>query len=191
MADRARQSSTFTAAIAKVSYLKYNQNMEIEMAPVSEDSDTGAVFFGYETKFFKIFFCSCFTWLSHHFRKSSVWTRYWPPSFAAGSWPVFSIRSTTNRDTFKISVKSVTVRNAPCWDQIPTGVIVLLLGIMPSQAVKAGSIPVPCSKKEVTFVYQKLLLFLSKPQAWHIISPDGAVYHPSPCDGISSRQSRV
>jgi len=47
------------------------------------------------------------------------------------------------------------------------------------------------AKKEVTFVYQKLLLFLSKLQAWHIISPDGAVYHPSPCDGISSRQSRV
>ena len=41
-------------------------------------------------------------------------------------------------------------------------------------------------KKEVTFVYQKLLLFLSKPQAWyiitarsavHIISPFRAVYH--------------
>ena len=60
-----------------------------------------------------------------------------------------------------------------------------------SQAVKAGSIPVPCSKKEVTFVYQKLLLFLSKPQAWHIISPNGAVYHPSLCDGISSRHSRA
>ena len=28
-----------------------------------------------------------------------------------------------------------------------------------SQAVKAGSTPVSCSKKEVTFVYQKLLLF--------------------------------
>ena len=55
-----------------------------------------------------------------------VRTQYWPPSFAAGSWPVFSIRSTTNRDTFKISVKSVTVRNAPCSDQIPTSVIVLL-----------------------------------------------------------------
>ena len=39
-----------------------------------------------------------------------------------------------------------------------------------SQAVKAGSTPVPCSKKEVTFVYQKLLLFLSKPQAWYIIT---------------------
>ena len=45
-----------------------------------------------------------------------------------------------------------------------------------SQAVKAGSIPVPCSKKEVTFVYQKLLLFLSKPQAWYIITRQ-RVYH--------------
>ena len=34
----------------------------------------------------------------------------------------------------------------------------------------AGSSPVIRSKKEVTFVYQKLLLFLSKPQAWHIIT---------------------
>ena len=33
-----------------------------------------------------------------------------------------------------------------------------------------GSTPVVSTKKEVTFVYQKLLLFLSKPQAWHIIT---------------------
>ena len=32
------------------------------------------------------------------------------------------------------------------------------------------------AKKEVTFVYQKLLLFLSKPQAWHIITRQ-RVYH--------------
>ena len=50
----------------------------------------------------------------------------------------------------------------------------------------ASSSLVTRSKKEVTFVYQKLLLFLSKPQAWciitarsvvHIISPFGAVSH--------------
>ena len=35
------------------------------------------------------------------------------------------------------------------------------------------SSPVTSTKKEVTFVYQKLLLFLSKPQAWHITA---AVY---------------
>ena len=49
-----------------------------------------------------------------------------------------------------------------------------------------GSNPTIFTKKEVTFVYQKLLLFLSKPQAWyiisaqravHIIRPFGAVYH--------------
>ena len=32
------------------------------------------------------------------------------------------------------------------------------------------------AKKEVTFVYQKLLLFLSKPQAWHIIAARSAVH---------------
>jgi hypothetical protein len=31
-------------------------------------------------------------------------------------------------------------------------------------------------KKEVTFVSQKLLLFLSKPQAWHIIAAQSAVH---------------
>ena len=53
-----------------------------------------------------------------------------------------------------------------------------------SQAVKAGSIPVPCSKKEVTFVYQKLLLFLSKPQAWYIITARSAVYIISPFGAV-------
>ena len=33
-----------------------------------------------------------------------------------------------------------------------------------------GSSPTGGAKKEITFVYQKLLLFLSKPQAWHIIN---------------------
>ena len=50
-----------------------------------------------------------------------------------------------------------------------------------------GSIPTVSTKKRQS----KDCLFLSKPQAWHIISPDRAVYHPSPCDGISSPQSRV
>ena len=50
-----------------------------------------------------------------------------------------------------------------------------------SQATEAGSIPVPCSKKEVTFVYQKLLLFLSKQQAWYIIAARSAVHIISPC----------
>ena len=39
-----------------------------------------------------------------------------------------------------------------------------------------GSSPFRCTKKEVTFVYQKLLLFLSKPQAWHIIAARSAVH---------------
>jgi len=36
--------------------------------------------------------------------------------------------------------------------------------------------PSASAKKEVTFVYQKLLLFLSKPQAWHIIDAQSAAY---------------
>ena len=52
-------------------------------------------------------------------------------------------------------------------------------------------IPITCSKKEVTFVYQKLLLFLSKPQAWYIITARSAVHIIKgalrPC--ISSRVS--
>ena len=41
---------------------------------------------------------------------------------------------------------------------------------------RVGSSPISRTKKEVTFVYQKLLLFLSKPQAWHIITRQ-RVYH--------------
>ena len=62
---------------------------------------------------FSIFFCSCLTSLSHHFKKSSVRTRYWPPSLAAGSLPFFSIRSITKRETFSKSAISATVRNIP------------------------------------------------------------------------------
>ena len=43
-------------------------------------------------------------------------------------------------------------------------------------AILVGSSPIVCTRKEVTFVYQKLLLFLSKPQAWHIITRQ-RVYH--------------
>ncbi|MBR6763883.1 MAG: hypothetical protein IKM13_09070, partial [Clostridia bacterium] len=39
-----------------------------------------------------------------------------------------------------------------------------------------GSNPTPSAKKEVTFVYQKLILFLSKPQDWYIIAAQSAVH---------------
>jgi len=65
------------------------------------------------------------------------------------------------------------------WEKAPVGL-----------SITKEENPFRSTKKEVTFVYQKLL-FLSKPQAWHIISPNGAVYHPSLCDGISSRHSRA
>ena len=48
-----------------------------------------------------------------------------------------------------------------------------------------GSNPVTSTKKEVTFVYQKLLLFLSKPQAWHIIAARSAVHIISPFGAVS------
>ena len=47
---------------------------------------------------------------------------------------------------------------------------------LPYKQRVTGSSPVVPTKKEVTFVYQKLLLFLSKPQAWHIITRQ-RVYH--------------
>ena len=47
-----------------------------------------------------------------------------------------------------------------------------------------GSSPVVSTKKEVTFVYQKLLLFLSKPQAWYIITARSAVYIISPYGAV-------
>ena len=53
-----------------------------------------------------------------------------------------------------------------------------------------GSNPSASAKKEVTFVYQKLLLFLSKPQAWYIITRQRAS-HQLLWSCISSRQSRV
>jgi len=41
---------------------------------------------------------------------------------------------------------------------------------------KATSSPSFSAKKERTFVYQKFVLFLSKPQAWHIIAARSAVH---------------
>ena len=58
-----------------------------------------------------------------------------------------------------------------------------------SDSVCEGSNPSPAAKKEVTFVYQKLLLFLSKPQAWYIITARSAVHIISPAGCILSRAS--
>ena len=48
-----------------------------------------------------------------------------------------------------------------------------------------GPNPPSPTKKEVTFVYQKLLLFLSKPQAWYIIDARSAAYIISPSGAVS------
>ena len=48
-----------------------------------------------------------------------------------------------------------------------------------------GSNPPSPTKKEVTFVYQKLFLFLSKPQAWHIITARSAVHIICPFGAVS------
>ena len=50
----------------------------------------------------------------------------------------------------------------------------------PPWLFRRKAIPFEATKKEVTFVYQKLLLFLSKPQAWHIITAQSAVHIISP-----------
>ena len=60
---------------------------------------------------------------------------------------------------------------------------------LPYKQRVTGSSPVVSTKKEVTFVYQKLLLFLSKPQAWYIITARSAVHIISPAGCISSRFS--
>ena len=50
-------------------------------------------------------------------------------------------------------------------------------------------IPLTSTKKEVTFVCHKLLLFLSKPQAWYIITARSAVYIISPYGAVSHHAS--
>ena len=40
-------------------------------------------------------------------------------------------------------------------------------------------------RKEPSFVYQKFVLFLSKPQAWHIIAAQSAVHIISPFGAVS------
>ena len=60
------------------------------------------------------------------------------------------------------------------------------LNFCPSHArAKMQTSPFRCTKKEVTFVYQKLLLFLSKPQAWHIITARSVVHIISPFGDVS------
>ena len=49
------------------------------------------------------------------------------------------------------------------------------VGCVPQAAAQWANLAAS-AKKEVTFVYQKLLLFLSKPQAWHIIAARSAVH---------------
>ena len=51
-----------------------------------------------------------------------------------------------------------------------------------------GSNPGVASNKKGTFVYQKFLFCLSKPQAWHIISPCGAGYHHGNAVYLITRQ---
>ena len=48
-----------------------------------------------------------------------------------------------------------------------------------------GSIPTISTNKKGTFVYQKFLFCLSKPQAWHIIAARSAVHIISPFGAVS------
>ena len=45
-----------------------------------------------------------------------------------------------------------------------------------SEAIHVGASPVVRTNKKGTFVYQKFLFCLSKPQAWYIIAAQRAVY---------------
>ena len=56
-------------------------------------------------------------------------------------------------------------------------------------AILVGSSPIACTNKNRTFVYQKFCFCLSKPQDWHIIAAQRAVYIISPSGCISSRAS--
>ena len=51
-----------------------------------------------------------------------------------------------------------------------------------------GSNPSASANKKRTFVYQKFSFCLSKPQAWHIISPYGAGYHHGNAVHLITRQ---
>ena len=48
-----------------------------------------------------------------------------------------------------------------------------------------GSNPAIPANKKGTFVYQKFLFCLSKPQAWYIIAARSAVHIISPCGAVS------
>ena len=66
---------------------------------------------------------------------------------------------------------SVHTRSVICSSQIAaTRPVGQEVKTPPFHGGNMGSSPVRVTKKEVTFVYQKLLLFLSKPQAWYIIT---------------------
>ena len=52
------------------------------------------------------------------------------------------------------------------------------------QEAVSSSLATPTNKKG-TFVYQKFLFCLSKPQAWYILAARSAVYIISPCGAVS------
>ena len=54
---------------------------------------------------------------------------------------------------------------------------------------RTGSSPVTGTNKKGTFVYQKFLFCLSKPQAWHIITARSAVHIISPYGAVSHHAS--
>ena len=72
--------------------------------------------------------------------------------------------------------KSLDKRLPPCYNPYCSGRLAQLVEHALDVRRVSGSSPLSSTKKEVTFVYQKLLLFLSKPQAWHIITRQ-RVYH--------------
>ena len=70
---------------------------------------------------------------------------------------------------------------------IRSDIEVVITGLTRNQVIPygtEGSNPSRSAKKERTFVYQKFGLFLSNPQAWHIIAARSAVYIISPFGAV-------
>ena len=93
-----------------------------------------------------------------------------------------------NKGSRKICLDKLRVYGIILWsvmESCPSGRRSMIGNHVYGEHRTEGSNPSLSAKKEVTFVYQKLLLFLSKPQAWHIITARSAVHIISPFGAVS------
>ena len=83
-----------------------------------------------------------------------------------------------NKGSRKICLDKLRVYGIILWsvmESCPSGRRSMIGNHVYGEHRTEGSNPSLSAKKEVTFVYQKLLLFLSKPQAWHIITTQSCI----------------